>query len=84
MSYCLYNAQGDIVCKEPFVRSGTREDIYETFGNINVRPNEQNQQSFNVPPDVLKTALQRGCSVLVDKNRGFSISDCKLQQPSDI
>lgn len=79
MSYCLYNAQGEIVCKEHFIRSGST--VYEPFGNVNVRPNESGSTGMDIQMDMVREALMRGCSVVVDKNKGFSITDCKVRPP---
>lgn len=80
MSECLYTAQGELVCREHFVRSGTREPLtFEGFaegGGINMRPNEGSYEGL-ISEAVLKKAIDMGCKVNVEKDKGYSISDCK-------
>jgi hypothetical protein len=63
---------------ENFIRSGT---TYEPYYNlVNTRPNEVNAVGggfdATMTPEIIKAAIANGCSVTVDKTKGYSITNC--------
>lgn len=81
----MYTAQGELQCNEHFVRSGTRDPLYETFeGGVNTRPNEATVAPTDaiISNDILKQAILNGCSVTVEKNKGYNINNCNKPQAS--
>lgn len=77
MSECLYTVQGKLVCREQFIRAETREPF---VAGINTRPNEVSSASQDVDntlsSDILRQAIQNGCSIVYEQNRGYNISNC--------
>lgn len=77
MNNCMYTAQGEMVCKEHFIRSGTREPLIEKFaGTVNTRPNESKTNDQVFTPEIIKKAIENGCSISYDKQKGYNISNC--------
>lgn len=80
MAHCMYTAQGELICQEHFIRSGTRPHAVEGFRNINYRPNEPSgfvDPSMIVNNETISMAIERGCSINIDKDKGLSITCSK-------